>query len=238
MGKLSAGMAHEMLNPLNFVIGFSKSARDLVDEFSKASTQEEQSSIITYTKKAIGKISEHADRMAVSVNQVINHVRITSGKKELTDIHQLCNTYLSLAINSMKMQNPDINCQVTKDYPEKIPLVSVNPQEFGRILINILNNSFLAIEEKLLTEKFQPEINIKTTCENNKILISITDNGIGIKKEIIHKIFDHFYTTRTPGKGVGLGLSVANDIVKSYGGKINAESDPGVFTTITFSIPV
>ena len=176
--------------------------------------------------------------MEISVKQVINHVRIVPGLNKLTNVHELCDLSLNMFSHSVDINQIDFKHLIKKNYLPNIPLISINPQEIGRVLMNIFSNSFQAIEEKLLIEKFEPEIEITTTLNNNNLSITVTDNGNGIKKELLENIFVHFFTTRAPGKGVGLGLSVANDIIKSYGGKIKAQSKPGVFTSIEVQLPV
>ncbi len=238
MGKLSAGLAHEMLNPLNFVIGFSKGISDMLDEMEMVPSGKEKYLMISEIKNNLSKISEYANRMEISVKQVINHVRIVPGLHKLTNIHELCDVCLNMFLHSVDENQIDFKDQIRKNYLPNIPLILINPQEIGRVLLNIFSNSFQAIEEKLQNEKFVPEIEITTTLNNNILSITVTDNGNGIKKELMENIFVHFFTTRAPGKGVGLGLSVANDIIKSYGGKIKAQSKPGVFTSIEVQLPV
>ncbi len=237
MGKLSAGIAHEMLNPLNFIAGFSKGTYEILDEISNAQSEKERTISINETKKIVQKISDHADRMEESVQKILNHVRISPGKAEITNINDLCNTYLNISINSLSLQDENFNPEIIRDYSTGIPSLTVNTQEVGRVLVNIFSNAFLAIQEKLKTEQFSPRIKIATAMENKMVTISISDNGIGIRKEIREKIFDHFFTTRLPGKGVGLGLSVAKDIISSYGGKITVDSTPLVSTTFKIEIP-
>jgi len=238
MGKLSAGIAHEMLNPLNFIAGFSKGTYEILDEINNAKSDRERTITINETKKMVLKISDHADRMEESVQKILNHVRISPGKHEYININDLCNTYLNISINSMSLQTENFNYEIIKEYSPNIPPITVNSQEIGRVLINIFNNAFLAIEEKLKTEQFLPKIKITTSVENKQVTIAISDNGIGIKKEIKDKIFDHFFTTRLPGKGVGLGLSVARDIISSYGGSISVDSIPMEGSTFRVEIPV
>ncbi len=237
MGKLTAGIAHEMLNPLNFISGFSKGTFEMLEEIKGNQTEKDKIETVDTAKNLLHKISDHAVRMEASVHQILNHVRISPGKKELTSVNELCNTYLNIFINSMTLQNGNLRYEITKDYSPNMPPICINSQEIGRVLMNIFNNAFLAIEDKLKIEKFSPQIKITTFFENKICYIDITDNGIGIKKEIRDKIFDHFFTTRLPGKGVGLGLSVANDIVRSYGGEIHVISVPMEATTIKIGLP-
>jgi two-component system NtrC family sensor kinase len=237
MGKLSAGIAHEMLNPLNFVLGFSKGVNEMLLDINNCETKEDRNALIADTKKMVGKITDHANRIEESVQQVLNHIRISPGKTELVNINDLCNSYLNIVINNIALHDQVQNQEIIKNYSSNLSLVSVNPQEIGRVLMNVFSNAFIAMEEKLRIEEFLPVLKITTLHENKFISILITDNGIGIRKEFKEKIFDHFFTSRLPGKGVGLGLSVSKDIIESYGGKITVQSQPMIYTTFTIEIP-
>jgi signal transduction histidine kinase len=238
MGKLSAGIAHEMRNPLNLVNNFSEVTAELLNEMDLTTNEEERTSIIKTMKENVSKITQHGRRAESIVKQIIAHVNTSSGTRQLCDINELCETYLKMVLHSMAMNKIIFNHQITKNYSYNIPPIAVNPQEIGRVLMNIYTNAFQAIEEKLLTETFLPEIQITTKYVKQSIFISITDNGIGIPKENIKKLGDPFFTTRPPNMGTGLGLNIAFDIIRSYGGRINATSEPGQFATILIEIPV
>lgn len=237
MGKLSTGIAHEMRNPLNFVNNFSEVSLQIIDEMEEIKSEEERAIYITTLKKNISMISQHGKRAENIVRHIIEHVQSAPGSKSPTDINQLCDIYLKMVLHNMSVHKLDYNHQIVKNYSEGIPLVSVNPHELGRVFMNILSNSFLAIEEKLQIKTFAPIVKITTGMLNSMVFVEFNDNGIGIKKENLTKIVDPFFTTHSAGKGAGLGLSVAHDIIRSYGGNITAHSILSEYTTIRVELP-
>jgi signal transduction histidine kinase len=238
MGRLSAGIAHEMRNPLNFVNNFSEITSQMLDEMEMVDTEEERKLIIGTLKSNVSKISQHGKRAEMIVKQIIDHVQTSAGTRELCNINQLCDYYIKMVLHSMSMHKVEFHHKINKQYAPDIPMISVNSQEIGRVLMNIFSNAFQAIEDKLLTGSFLPEITISTGCQNNALFVEVKDNGMGIKKDLLKKIADPFFTTRAPGQGAGLGLSVAHDIIRSYGGSIAVESVENEFTSIRIQIPL
>ncbi len=238
MGRLSAGIAHEMRNPLNFVNGFSEVTSEMLKELEEVTDENERKAIIHSMKDNIFRISEHGKRAEMIVKQMIEHVHTSKGVREVSDINHICDIYLKMVMHTMSLNKVEFNHKIIKKYATDIPLISINQNEIGRALINIFTNAFQAIEEKLNLQPFIPEITITTNYEKKQLKINISDNGIGIKKEHLQKIGEPFFTTKPTGKGAGLGLSVAHDIIRAYGGTIVIDSIPMELTNICICIPV
>lgn len=238
MGRLSAGIAHEMRNPLNFVNGFSEVTSEMLKELEEVTDENERKAIIHSMKDNIFRISEHGKRAEMIVKQMIEHVHTSKGVREVSDINHICDIYLKMVMHTMSLNKVEFNHKIIKKYASDIPLISINQNEIGRALINIFTNAFQAIEEKLNLQSFIPEITITTNYEKKQLKINISDNGIGIKKEHLQKIGEPFFTTKPTGKGAGLGLSVAHDIIRAYGGTIVIDSIPMELTNICICIPV
>lgn len=238
MGRLSAGIAHEMRNPLNFVNGFSEVTSEMLKELEEVTDENERKAIIHSMKDNIYRISEHGKRAEMIVKQMIEHVHTSKGVREVCEINRICDTYLKMVMHTMSLNKVEFKHKIIKNYATDIPLISINQNEIGRALINIFTNAFQAIEEKLNFQTFIPEITITTSFEKKQVKINISDNGIGIKKEHLQKVGEPFFTTKPTGKGAGLGLSVAHDIIRAYGGTIVIDSIPMELTTVCICIPV
>jgi signal transduction histidine kinase len=233
LGELTAGIAHEIQNPLNFVNNFSEVSGELVDELNEELEKgdlEEVKFISADLKQNLQKINHHGQRASSIVKGMLEHSRKSSGTKELTDINALADEYLRLAYHGLRAKDKDFNAEMLTDFDANLPKIEVIPQDIGRVLLNLINNAFQAVSEEGERRKqqddldYKPLVSVKTKLTaNSQVLIAIKDNGPGIPDEIKDKIFQPFFTTKDTGKGTGLGLSLAYDIVKAHGGEIVVE---------------
>ena len=240
LGQITAGIAHEIQNPLNFINNFSSISKELADEITSATSSEEQLEIISDLKINLSKIEDHGKRADRIVKGMLMHSKSSKGEKQNTDIHALCEQSLNLAYNSISTNFPNLNCNIKKKIANDIPRLNVIPHDLARVLINIFNNAFYALNQKLKIEKmtFLPEIEIEIKNNNKSVYISIYDNGIGIPDSDKDKIFQPFFTTKPTGQGTGLGLSTGYEIVKAHGGEIQFKSKQNEFTEMTICLPV
>jgi len=236
LGELTAGIAHEIQNPLNFVNNFSEVSQELLDELQeevKEGDLEEVAAITSDLKSNLEKINHHGKRADAIVKSMLQHSRISSGDKEPTDINALCDEYLRLAYHGMRAKDKSFNAGYKLELDENLPLLKVVPQDIGRVLLNLINNAFQAV-----TDVEKPEVVVSTQKLLDKIEIKVSDNGPGIPDSIKDKIFQPFFTTKPTGQGTGLGLSLSYDIVKAHGGELKVTSITGEGATFTVSLPV
>ena len=240
LGQITAGIAHEIQNPLNFINNFSSISKELADEITAATNSEEQLEIISDLKINLSKIEDHGKRADLIVKGMLMHSKSSKGEKQMTDIQSLCEQSLNLAYNSISTNFPNLNCNIKKKLADDIPQLNIIPQDLSRVIINIFNNAFYALNQKKKTDKseFIPEIDIEIKKNNKSVLISIYDNGIGIPDSDKDKIFQPFFTTKPTGQGTGLGLSTGYEIVKAHGGEIQFKSKENEFTEMTICLPV
>lgn len=235
LGELTAGIAHEIQNPLNFVNNFSEVNKELiselVEEVDKGNTTEAKL-IAEDIKENSEKISHHGKRADAIVKGMLQHSRNNVGQKESTDINKLCDEYLRLAYHGLRAKDKSFDADFRTAFDETIEPVNIVPQDIGRALLNIINNAFYAVAEKrkLSLNGYQPVVTVATKKLDNKVEIYVTDNGNGIPQNIVEKIFQPFFTTKPTGQGTGLGLSLSYDIVKAHGGEIKVETkvDEGI----------
>ncbi len=231
LGELTAGIAHEIQNPLNFVNNFSEVNRELIDEMkAELATGNVHSAneIADDIKENSEKINHHGKRAGDIVKGMLQHSRKSTGQKELTDINALCDEYLRLAYHGLRAKDKSFNAKFETDFDESLPKINVVPQDIGRVILNLINNAFYAVNEKSKANTgFVPQVTIVTLKLNDKVEISVKDNGNGIPKNIVDKIFQPFFTTKPTGQGTGLGLSLSYDIVKTHGGEIRVETKEG-----------
>ena len=243
LGELTAGIAHEIQNPLNFVNNFSEVSAELLDEmieeFDKGDIDEGKL-IANDVKQNLEKIYHHGSRADSIVKGMLQHSRTSSGKNELTDINALCDEYLRLSYHGLRAKNKSFNADFKADLDKKLPKVKVVPQDFGRVLLNLINNAFFAVNERSKTEAkdFKPSVIVKTKLEKGQVIISVADNGFGIPDDVKEKIFQPFFTTKPTGQGTGLGLSLSYDIVKAHGGELKVETVEGEGTGFFIVLPV
>ena len=243
LGELTAGIAHEIQNPLNFVNNFSEVSSELLEEMMdelKSGNKEEVLALASDIKANQEKINHHGKRAGAIVKGMLQHSRISSGKNEPTDINALCDEYLRLSYHGLRAKNKSFNADFKADLDKKLPQIKVVSQDFGRVLLNLINNAFFAVNEKSKTgnKDFKPSVIVKTKLEKKKIIISISDNGSGIPEDVKEKIFQPFFTTKPSGEGTGLGLSLSYDIVKAHGGELKVETVEGDGTKFIIILPI
>lgn len=250
LGELTAGIAHEIQNPLNFVNNFSEVNKELVDELQQDLKDGKIDSAIEISndiRENEEKINHHGKRADAIVKSMLQHSRTSSGQKELTDINALCDEYLRLSYHGLRAKDKSFNAKFEMHPDSSIPKVNVVVQDIGRVILNLINNAFYAVDERKKSgienlpdgqSGFEPIVTISTKKLNGKIEISIKDNGNGIPDAIKEKIFQPFFTTKPTGQGTGLGLSLSYDIVKAHGGELKVETHVGKGTVFTIVLPV
>ena len=243
LGELTAGIAHEIQNPLNFVNNFSEVSMELIEEMEEElekGDKEEAMAIANDIKQNLEKIRHHGKRADGIVKGMLQHSRASSNTKELTDINKLADEYLRLAYHGLRAKDKSFNAELITHFSENLAEISVVPQDIGRVLLNLFNNAFYAVQHKQKTGDagFKPIVEVSTAVKGKHIEIKVKDNGIGIPDDIKEKIMQPFFTTKPTGEGTGLGLSLSYDIVvKGHGGKIDINSKEGEYTEFTISIP-
>lgn len=243
LGELTAGIAHEIQNPLNFVNNFSEVNQELVQELKDEMTNasiEQALMIADDILKNEQKIYHHGKRAAVIVKGMLQHSRISAGHKELTDINNLCEEYLRIAYHSYSAKDKNFHLDLKTKFDKTIQKINIVPQEIGRVLSNLINNALYAVNQKSKEEAgdYKPAIVIETRESLNRVYITVSDNGNGIPEKIVDKVFQPFFTTKPTGEGTGLGLSLSYDIVKANGGEISVVTREGEGTEFTVMLPV
>ena len=258
LGELTAGIAHEIQNPLNFVNNFAEVSAEMLvemhEELIKGDTTE-AITIATDLKTNLEKINHHGQRASSIVKGMLEHSRVSTGVKEPTDINALADEFLRLAYHGLRAKDNNFNATMETHFDPELPLVSVIPQDIGRVLLNLINNAFYALNERQkqmakvepgpplsesfrLSESYTPTISLRTKGLDNALEIRIKDNGNGIPEPIRDKIFQPFFTTKPTGQGTGLGLSLAYDIVtKGHGGSLEVLSNEGVGSEFILTLP-
>ena len=229
LGELTAGIAHEIQNPLNFVNNFSEVSTELLLDFKNEIDKgdwTEAKSIADNVRENLIKINFHGKRADSIVRAMLQHSRATSSHKEPTDINALADEYLRLAYHGLRAKDKSFNAEMITKYDDKLPKILVIPQDIGRVLLNLFTNAFYATHERKKSEgqNYKPTIKVTTKFTGDAIEISVKDNGTGIQSHIVDKIFQPFFTTKPTGQGTGLGLSLAYDIIKAHGGVLKVQS--------------
>jgi len=255
LGQLTAGIAHEIQNPLNFVNNFSEVSYELIDEVLEERRKEQgirdeelEAELLSDIKQNLQKINHHGQRASSIVKGMLEHSRASTGKKEPTDINALCDEYMRLAYHGLRAKDKDFNVTTETNFNTDLPKIEVATQDISRVILNIINNAFYAVSErsKKGEEGYLPTVSITTQliansqlpAANDQLLIAISDNGSGIPAHIKDKIFQPFFTTKPTGSGTGLGLSLAYDIVtKGHGGELRVETTEGEGSTFIIQIP-
>jgi signal transduction histidine kinase len=232
LGELTAGIAHEIQNPLNFVNNFSEINKELLAELNEEIDKGHYEEVKAIAKDITAneeKINHHGKRADAIVKGMLQHSRSSTGHKEPTNINALCNEYLRLAYHGLRAKDKSFNATLKTDFDERIGNINIIPQDIGRVLLNLINNAFYAVAEKKKhhNEEYEPTVSVTTAKKNQQVEIIVSDNGNGIPQKIIDKIFQPFFTTKPTGQGTGLGLSLSYDIVKAHGGNIKAETKEG-----------
>ncbi|HQZ75213.1 MAG TPA: ATP-binding protein [Chitinophagaceae bacterium] len=242
LGELTAGIAHEIQNPLNFVNNFSDVSTELVDEMNEEINKgnlEDAKQIAQDLKQNLEKINHHGKRAGDIVKGMLQHSRSSSGQKELTDINALADEYLRLAYHGLRAKDKTFNAAMKTDFDETIGLIKIIPQDIGRVVLNLITNAFYAVTErkKLQPEGYEPVVAVGTKKEAGKVEICVSDNGTGIPQKVMDKIFQPFFTTKPTGQGTGLGLSLSYDIVKAHGGELKVETKEGEGSEFIIQLP-
>jgi two-component system, NtrC family, sensor kinase len=243
LGELTAGIAHEIQNPLNFVNNFSEVNKELLlemqEEIDKGNIDEVKA-IANDVMQNQEKINHHGKRADAIVKGMLQHSRTSSGQTELTDINDLADEYLRLAYHGLRAKDKSFNAILKTDFDETIGNINIIPQDIGRVILNLITNAFYAVTEKKeqADTSYKPTVSVRTKKTNDKVLISVTDNGNGIPQDILDKIFQPFFTTKPTGHGTGLGLSLSYDIIKAHNGELKVETKEGEFTAFIILLPV
>jgi len=242
LGELTAGIAHEIQNPLNFVSNFSEVSIELVDELrneAKEGNKEEVMAIADDIAGNLEKVVTHGKRADSIVKSMMEHSRSTKGEMQPTDINALADEYLRLAYHGMRGKDKSFHAVLETHFDESIGKIKVVPQDIGRVLLNLYNNAFYAVAEKKkqAVDEYCPTVSVTTKKENDKVIITVHDNGIGIAEKVRDKIFQPFFTTKPTGQGTGLGLSLSYDIIKAHGGEIKVKSKENEGSTFIIQLP-
>jgi len=251
LGELTAGIAHEIQNPLNFVNNFSEVSNELVDEMKEelaTGNMQLATEIADDIKQNLEKINHHGKRADAIVKGMLQHSRTSTGKKEPTDINALCDEYLRLSYHGFRAKEKGFNANIETSFDESISNINVIPQDIGRVLLNLFNNAFYAVKQKQkdLTgssnlsgqQAYVSTVTVVTKKIDDKLEIKVADNGSGIPQNIIDKIFQPFFTTKPTGQGTGLGLSLAYDIIKAHSGELKVESKEGEGSKFIVMLPI
>ena len=244
LGELTAGIAHEIQNPLNFVNNFSEVSMELIDEMEEElakGDKDEAMAIAADIKLNLEKIRHHGQRADGIVKGMLQHSRASSNTKEPTDINKLADEYLRLAYHGLRAKDKSFNSELETHFGANMPMVNVVPQDVGRVLLNLFNNAFYAVQQKQKTlgDKFNPVIKVSTSVKGKYAEIKVEDNGIGIPEDVKDKILQPFFTTKPTGEGTGLGLSLSYDIVvKGHNGNINVDTKENEYTMFTIALPL
>ncbi|WP_336517150.1 sensor histidine kinase [Pollutibacter soli] len=243
LGELTAGIAHEIQNPLNFVNNFSEVNEELAEELDeeiKNGNQEAQQSLLNEIRNNNEKISHHGKRADSIVKSMLQHSRTNAGVKEHADLNALADEYLRLAYHGHRAKDKTFNAALETDFDPGANKVHIIPQEIGRVLLNLFNNAFYAVaERKKQQSSYSPMVKVSTRLNGSNVFITVSDNGIGMTDQVKAKIFQPFFTTKPTGQGTGLGMSLSYDIItKRHNGELNVKSNPGMGSEFTITIPV
>ena len=249
LGELTAGIAHEIQNPLNFVNNFSDVNKELLAEMKDeilADNKEDAIAIANDVIENSEKINHHGKRADAIVKGMLQHSRVSKGQKEPTDINALADEYLRLSYHGLRAKDKSFNAEMKTDFDETLEKINIIPQDIGRVLLNLFNNAFYAASlpspEKIGTgiggfKEHEPSICVSTKKLDGYVEIKVGDNGPGIPQNIVDKIFQPFFTTKPTGEGTGLGLSLAYDIIKAHGGELKVNTEENNFTEFIIQLP-
>ncbi len=242
LGELTAGIAHEIQNPLNFVNNFSEVNKELLVEMKEEiekGNMEDVKAIANDVIQNQEKINHHGKRADAIVKGMLQHSRSSSGIKEPTDINELADEYFRLAYHGLRAKDKSFNATLKTDYDETIGPINIIPQDIGRVILNLFTNAFYVVDEKKKQQidNYEPTVTVSTKKLPDKIEIRVTDNGNGISPKIMDKLFQPFFTTKPTGQGTGLGLSLSYDIVKAHNGTLTVETKEGEGATFIITLP-
>ncbi|MCB2205983.1 PAS domain S-box protein [bacterium] len=243
LGQLTAGIAHEIRNPLNFINNFSITARELVEEIQVSiDLGESPLELFGELRLASEKIQEHGTRANRIVEGMLMHARSKQGERQLTYVNRLVKDALHLAYHGKRASNSEFHVQIEKEFDDDLPPVSLIPQEISRVVLSLLDNAFYAVLKKQQAgedDSYMPTVHAQTRVAGQDVVIQIRDNGGGIPREVRERIFEPFFTTKPTGDGTGLGLSLSYDIiVEGHGGSMRVDSEEGEWTQFTITLPL
>ena len=248
LGELTAGIAHEIQNPLNFVNNFSEVNAELLTEINEQLDKEALSadgksnieSIVKNIAQNLEKINQHGKRADAIVKGMLLHSRVSAGDKELTDVNALSDEYIRLAYHGLRAKDKSFNALFKIELDAAVPKINVIPQDIGRVLINLFNNAFYAVNEKKrqVGAGYEPTVSVKTSVENAYVKIIVRDNGLGISPNVLDKIYNPFFTTKPTGQGTGLGLSLSYDIIKAHQGELKVNTKEGEYAEFIITLPL
>ena len=243
LGELTAGIAHEIQNPLNFVNNFSDVNKELLTEMKEEIDNGNIDEVKLIANDVIEneqKINHHGKRADAIVKGMLQHSRVSTGQKEPTDINALADEYLRLSYHGLRAKDKSFNVEMKRDFDGSIGKINIIPQDIGRVLLNLFNNAFYAVNQQKTRnpDSFKPTVSVSTKKSENSVLITVSDNGNGIPQKVIDKIFQPFFTTKPTGEGTGLGLSLAYDIVKAHGGELKVETKENEGSEFVIQLPL
>ncbi|MFD1873486.1 sensor histidine kinase [Hymenobacter bucti] len=246
LGELTAGVAHEIQNPLNFVNNFAEVSTELLEELAEERARPTrdlglEAELLADLQQNIQKITHHGQRAASIVRGMLEHSRQSTGERTLTDLNALCDEYLRLAYHGLRAKDKTFNATLNTDLAPELPLVEAVSQDLGRVLLNLFTNAFYAVRQRQQAGEpgYAPTVRVRTKHAGDEVMVQVQDNGTGIAAEVQQQIFQPFFTTKPAGEGTGLGLSLSHDIVtKGHGGTLEVASQPGAGTTFTLRLPV
>jgi signal transduction histidine kinase len=243
LGELTAGIAHEIQNPLNFVNNFSDVNTELIEEMQQEMDKGNLSDakvISNDIKENEQKINHHGKRADAIVKGMLQHSRSSNGVKEPTDINALADEYLRLAYHGLRAKDKTFNATFKTDFDTTIGKIDIIPQDIGRVILNLITNAFYAVDEKKKQNSagYEPTVSVSTKRLNGNVEIKVSDNGNGIPMKVFDKIFQPFFTTKPTGQGTGLGLSMSYDIVKAHGGELKVETKDDNGSEFIIQLPI
>jgi signal transduction histidine kinase len=244
LGELTAGIAHEIQNPLNFVNNFSELNTELLAELEaeiNKGNYEEAKLLAHDIRDNETKINHHGKRADAIVKGMLQHSRAGSGQKEPTDLNALADEYFRLAYHGLRAKDKSFNSAMETDFDPSLELVKVVPQDLGRVILNLITNAFYAVNEKKQQhpDGYEPRVKVSTKKYPERVEIRVADNGMGVPQKVLDKIFQPFFTTKPTGQGTGLGLSMSYDIItKGHGGTLKVNTLEGEYAEFVISLPV
>jgi len=246
LGELTAGIAHEIQNPLNFVNNFAEVSTELAQELAEERSRSPrdtqlEAELLSDLKQNILKITQHGRRASSIVRGMLEHSRASTGERTLTDLNALADEYLRLAYHGLRAKDKSFNATLNTDLAADLPAVAVVPQDIGRVLLNLFTNAFYAVHRRQQQGEpgYAPTVSVRTKRVGDEVEVCVQDNGTGIAEDVQQKIFQPFFTTKPSGEGTGLGLSLAHDIVtKGHGGTLAVESKEGQGSLFSIILPV
>jgi two-component system, NtrC family, sensor kinase len=250
LGQLTAGIAHEIKNPLNFVNNFAMILGELIDELGEilaeqpdakvSDLSEDLKDLLDDVKVTTDKIREHGKRADSIVKNMLQHSRGADGMRLPTNINALLKEYVNLSYHGLRANDPEFNSDYETNLDDSVGEIEVVPQDIGRVFLNLFNNAFYAVSDraKLESREFDPVVRVTSERRNGMVRITVSDNGGGVPPDMVDQIFEPFFTTKPTGEGTGLGLSMSHDIIREHGGRIALENEDGKGATFVVELPV